>query len=181
MPVPPLSDPFSTESIFPERTNSSGSTKATEDGSARMKIALTHLDLGIGGAEQLVVHLACALQNAGHDVQMYTSHHDPSHCFPATRDGTLKVTVYGDWLPRRIFGVGHLFCALLRMYYLVFRLWLSGHKFDVVVNDQVSAINPWLRLLSPKVVFYGHFPDLLLCTARGSSLKQFYRSVLDTL
>ena len=41
--------------------------------------------------------VALALVSKGHTVHMFTSHHDPSHCFKETRDGTLNVTVYGDW------------------------------------------------------------------------------------
>lgn len=40
-----------------------------------------------GGAERLVVDAAVGLQNLGHKVVMYTSHHDPTHCFEETRDG----------------------------------------------------------------------------------------------
>lgn len=116
-----------------------------------------------------------------YEVEVFTTHHDPAHCFPATRDGTLNVTVYGDWLPRQICGVGTLFCALLRMYYLVLVLWWKGRKFDVAINDQVSAINPLLKLLAPRTIFYGHFPDLLLCTERKNKLKLIYRTVLDYL
>jgi len=47
----------------------------------------TH-DLSSGGAERLVVDAAIALQAHGHSVSMFTSHHDPAHCFAETRDGT---------------------------------------------------------------------------------------------
>ena len=36
-----------------------------------MKIALLHPDLGIGGAERLMVDIALALQKQGHMVDMY--------------------------------------------------------------------------------------------------------------
>ena len=52
-----------------------------------MRIAFVHPDLGIGGAERLVVDAAVALQQRGHTVDMYTSHHDAGHCFSETRDG----------------------------------------------------------------------------------------------
>ena len=52
-----------------------------------MKIVLVHLDLGIGGAEMLVVNIACAMKSLGHEVKILTSHHDPSHCFEATKKG----------------------------------------------------------------------------------------------
>jgi hypothetical protein len=41
-----------------------------------------------GGAERLVVDATLGLQSLGHSVDIYTSHHDPSHCFDETRDGT---------------------------------------------------------------------------------------------
>jgi len=40
-----------------------------------------------GGAERLVVDAALGLQVRGHLVDIYTSHHDPNHCFDETRDG----------------------------------------------------------------------------------------------
>jgi alpha-1,3/alpha-1,6-mannosyltransferase len=43
----------------------------------------------IGGAERLIVDAAVGLQNLGHTVEIYTSHHDPAHCFDETRDGGL--------------------------------------------------------------------------------------------
>lgn len=47
----------------------------------------------IGGAERVVVDAAVGLQNLGHKVVMYTSHHDPTHCFEETRDGNIIISV----------------------------------------------------------------------------------------
>lgn len=47
-----------------------------------------HPDLGIGGAERLVIDAAVGLQSQGHQVTILTSHCDPSHCFEEARDGT---------------------------------------------------------------------------------------------
>ena len=63
----------------------------------KLHVAFVHPDLGIGGAERLVVDAAVGLQSLGHSVVMYTSHHDPRHAFPETRNGTLTVKV-GDML-----------------------------------------------------------------------------------
>ncbi|KAG6375849.1 glycosyltransferase family 4 protein [Boletus reticuloceps] len=52
----------------------------------KLRIAFVHPDLGIGGAERLVVDAALGLQALGHTVDIYTSHHDPNHCFDETRD-----------------------------------------------------------------------------------------------
>lgn len=57
-----------------------------------MQIVVVHLDLGIGGAEQLVVSLACEMKNLGHNITIVTSHHDSSHCFEETRqEGLIMV------------------------------------------------------------------------------------------
>lgn len=63
-----------------------------------LRVAFVHPDLGIGGAERLVVDAAVGLQSLGHTVIMYTSHHDPAHAFDETKDGTLKVKVGAVWL-----------------------------------------------------------------------------------
>ena len=50
-------------------------------------IVFLHPDLGIGGAERLVVDAAIGLQTLGHSVTIFTSHCDPKHCFDEARDG----------------------------------------------------------------------------------------------
>jgi alpha-1,3/alpha-1,6-mannosyltransferase len=45
---------------------------------------------------------------------------------------------------------------------------------------QVPAVIPLLRLAVPHVVFYGHFPDLLLAE-HSSSLRRVYRAPFDIL
>lgn len=127
---------------------------------------------GAGGAEQLIVDAAVGLQTIGHQVEMYTSHHDPKHCLSETRDGTpapalsplhvpraglirdhsangvagtLKVTVFGDLFPK-----AKLLKALLsslRALWLALRLLFGRYTFDVLIVDQVSTSIPLLRLL----------------------------------
>jgi alpha-1,3/alpha-1,6-mannosyltransferase len=50
-------------------------------------IVFFHPDLGIGGAERLIVDAAVGLQELGHKVTIFTSHCDPQHCFEEARDG----------------------------------------------------------------------------------------------
>lgn len=57
------------------------------------KIVFFHPDLGIGGAERLVIDAAVGLQNRGHSVTIFTSHCDPQHCFDEARDGKLYLGV----------------------------------------------------------------------------------------
>ncbi|XP_037654111.1 alpha-1,3/1,6-mannosyltransferase ALG2 [Choloepus didactylus] len=144
-------------------------------------VLFLHPDLGVGGAERLVLDAALALQARGCHVQIWTAHYDPGHCFAESRE--LRVCCAGDWLPRSLGwgGRGAALCAYLRMIYLaLYVLFLSGEEFDVVVCDQVSACIPVFRLARrrKKILFYCHFPDLLL-TRRDSVLKRLYRAPID--
>lgn len=147
-----------------------------------VKVAFIHPDLGIGGAERLVCDSALALKSCNHTVKIFTSHHDPSHCFAETKDGNLDVVAVGDWLPRKLLWRFYAFFAYLRMLYVALYLVVfSRYSPDVIICDQISACIPVLRLLSnAKVVFYCHFPDMLL-TQRKSLLKRLYRAPIDWL
>lgn len=146
-----------------------------------VRVAFIHPDLGIGGAERLIVDAGLALKGEGHNVHMFTAHHDTDHCFVETRDGTLGVTCAGDWLPRHCCNLGYAFWAYLRMVYVaMYLVFFSGEQFDVIICDQVSACIPALRCSGAKILFYCHFPDQLL-TQRKSFLKRVYRWPIDRL
>jgi hypothetical protein len=51
-------------------------------------IVFFHPDLGIGGAERLVIDAAVGLQDLGHKVTIFTSYCDRGHCFDEARNGT---------------------------------------------------------------------------------------------
>ncbi|KAI9318451.1 alpha-1,3/1,6-mannosyltransferase ALG2 [Dichotomocladium elegans] len=145
-----------------------------------LKIAFVHPDLGIGGAERLVVDAAVGMQSKGHQVVCYTSHHDPKHCFQETRDGTLEVIVQGDFLPRTLFGRFYILCAILRQLFLSLTiLYKHRNTYDVLFIDQLSACIPLFKLFSSsRILFYCHHPDKLL-TTRESALKKIYRTPVD--
>ncbi|XP_055909045.1 alpha-1,3/1,6-mannosyltransferase ALG2 [Eupeodes corollae] len=150
-----------------------------------VRVLFVHPDLGIGGAERLVVDAALSLHNKGHKVSFLTNHYDPTHCFEETRNGTFLVQAVGDWLPRKIFGRFYAFCAYFRMIYAAFyaSLCLSRkEKIDIIFCDQISIGIPILRLAkhNPKIVFYCHFPDQLL-SAEGGYLKSMYRAPINYL
>ncbi|XP_075164282.1 alpha-1,3/1,6-mannosyltransferase Alg2 [Haematobia irritans] len=150
-----------------------------------VRILFLHPDLGIGGAERLVVDAALALKVRGHEVSFLTNHHDPGHCFKETMDGSFEVKVVGDWLPRKIFGRFYAFCAYFRMLYAAFfaSFYLCNKDhYDVIFCDQISIGIPILRMARgrPKIVFYCHFPDQLL-SAEGGCLKKLYRAPLNLL
>lgn len=141
------------------------------------KVAVIHPDLGVGGAERLIVDISRALQDCGHDVRIYTGYHDTKHCFTETKDGTLKVSTIGSWIPRAIFGKCHALLAYIKMIYISLHLLLISNH-DLVVCDQVSACIPFLKLGKSRIIFYCHFPDQLL-TTRQTYLKTLYRRPLD--
>jgi len=55
--------------------------------SPQKRIVFFHPDLGIGGAERLVIDAAVGLQSLGHKVTILTSHCDRNHCFTEAKDG----------------------------------------------------------------------------------------------
>lgn len=148
----------------------------------KMKVGFVHPDLGIGGAERLVVDTATLLKRRlNFQVTMYTSHHDANHSFAETNDGTLPVVVVGDFLPRSVLGGRfHVLFAMMKAVLLaIYLVWIRA-DVDVFVVDQVSTGVPILRLLGKPILFYCHFPDKLL-SKRSSAAKMLYRWPIDLL
>ncbi|KDP34793.1 hypothetical protein JCGZ_10573 [Jatropha curcas] len=146
---------------------------------SKLNIAIIHPDLGIGGAERLIVDAAVELASRGHNVHVFTAHHDKNRCFEETVAGTFPVTVYGSFLPRHIFYHLHALCAYLRCIFVALCMVFLWPSFDVILADQVSVVIPLLKLKkSTKVVFYCHFPDLLLAQ-HTTTLRRLYRKPID--
>ncbi|KAF2645545.1 mannosyltransferase [Massarina eburnea CBS 473.64] len=151
-------------------------------------VVFFHPDLGIGGAERLVIDAAVGLQNRGHKVTIYTSHCDPAHCFDEARDGTLDVRVRGNTVvPPALFDRFAILCAILRQVHLILQIALYSNELaeckpTAFFVDQLSAGIPLLRILQPtiRVIFYCHFPDKLLAK-KGGFLKTLYRGPFDWL
>ncbi|RAH77008.1 UDP-Glycosyltransferase/glycogen phosphorylase [Aspergillus japonicus CBS 114.51] len=170
------------------------------------KITIIHPDLGIGGAERLIIDVALALQNRGHRVTVYTSHRDKSHCFEEARDGTLDVRVRGNTIfPAHLGGRFHVLMAIARQVHLT--LSLLGEALDddndgqeeeeIFIVDQVPACVPILKTWGARrstyksgsskqrILFYCHFPDQLLAWRDESSggllrvVKTLYRAPFD--
>lgn len=145
-----------------------------------LNIAFVHPDLGIGGAERLVVDAALHLQSVKHRVTIFTTHHNRAHCFEATRDGTLDVRVYGDFLPFHIAQRLRLPSAIARLAYLACAMALRAGRFDVVFCDLVPHVIPLLLVTSrAPIIFYCHFPGRLL--GRHDGLYRWYRTPIDWL
>ncbi|KAL0320600.1 UNVERIFIED_CONTAM: Alpha-1,3/1,6-mannosyltransferase ALG2 [Sesamum radiatum] len=149
--------------------------------SSKLNIAIIHPDLGIGGAERLIVDAAVELSSNGHNVHIFTSHHDKTRCFEETVSGIFPVTVYGAFLPRHIFYRLHAVCAYLRCIFVALSVLFMYPSFDIILADQVSVVIPLMKLKkSSKVVFYCHFPDMLLAQ-HTTILRRIYRKPIDFL
>ncbi|KAI0823888.1 alpha-1,3-mannosyltransferase ALG2 [Trametes gibbosa] len=159
--------------------------------SRKLRIAFIHPDLGIGGAERLVVDAALGLQKLGHSVDLYTSHHDPGHCFEETRDGTLRVHLISSPFPRAIKGKLHVLFSHARQLHLTCHLLSSSMpSYDVYFVDLLPTCIPFLRLgAHTRVLYYCHFPDKLMSGGayvegvrpQGSLLKRIYRLPMDAV
>lgn len=147
------------------------------------EIAFIHPDLGIGGAERLVLDVADALSSEGYRIKFITNHFDKNHCFDELKNEEYPVEVYGDWIPRSILGKCSALCAYIRMVYLVivYILFLKKkEKPDLFFVDLIPIAIPFLKLAKEKVIYYCHHPDLLASTP-GGKLKQIYRKPIDWL
>ncbi|KAG7339092.1 glycosyl transferase group 1 protein [Nitzschia inconspicua] len=159
------------------------------DNNDQLHIVFVHLDLGIGGAEQLVLQLATASQDLGYRVDLVTTRCDQDHCFAAVHqpEGRLSsnVYVYGRWIPSNVLGMGTALMSTLRMLYITYQVTrLPQHKTaHVVVMDVLPTSLPLLLqwLPSAGILFYCHFPDKLLLRSRGGRFKQWYRRILDSM
>jgi len=82
----------------------------------RRRVAFLHPELGLGGAERLVIDAALELVAAGHTVHVYTTFHDPEQCIEETRGraGGFKVSVAGNWFPSNVAGKCQALCTYIR-------------------------------------------------------------------
>lgn len=147
-----------------------------------LRIAILHPDLGLGGAERLIVDAAVELQRRGHRVTIFTGHHDPSRAFDETRDGTLDVRVHGGWLPLSLGGRLRVAASLAKMMAGALAIRRDASRPDVVLCDVVPHVIPLLNALDRRVpvLFYCHFPDQLLTPSRRG-LYRWYRAPIDAL
>jgi alpha-1,3/alpha-1,6-mannosyltransferase len=146
----------------------------------RLRIAFVHPELGIGGAERLVLDAATCLEQAGHRVTLYTAHHDPC----ASDDGAarrLEIRSYGGFLPVHVLHRLRAPCNIVLTCYVATRLAFSRERFDVIFCDLVSATIPVLKLFTnARIIYYCHYPDRLLAPRRDG-LYRWYRMPLDRL
>lgn len=114
---------FATKDLSKEcRAKSSAHTDGT---SKPLRINIIHPDLGLGGAERLILDFARACSTAGHEIKLYTAFHDENRCFEDTVNTEGKrvdwIQVYNSLVPRNFAGRFHAICANLRCLCVVVR------------------------------------------------------------
>ena len=151
-------------------------------------VVFIHLDLGIGGAESLVLNLAkatlheniadndsaasqpfCSISKPFGSISIYTTHCSPTHCYDEVKppNGPLAsyVHVCGSWIPRNLYLGGTALCSAIRMLYLTYRAMKDNPHANVFVIDVLPTGVPYLVEYCNTmagVLFYCHFPDKLL-------------------
>ena len=94
----------------------------------------------MGGAERLIVDMALASKQNGHDVTILTNQYDKKHCFEDTKD--LNIIVKANNIPRHILGGRfHAFLAYLKIFLAtIWLLYFSKQEknFDLAIVDQIS-------------------------------------------
>ncbi|KAL7671721.1 hypothetical protein ACOME3_006625 [Neoechinorhynchus agilis] len=102
-----------------------------------LNCAILHPDLGIGGAERLILDMALALRLNGHGVHIYTNHFDPSRCFKESCDQFEIITI-AQWLPRSILNKFHALCAYLKMFLTaMYVCFIERQHYELIVLDQL--------------------------------------------
>lgn len=150
----------------------------------KLRIAFVHPDLGLGGAERLVIDAALGLQDRGHETIIYTPHLDTGRAFEEVTSGKVQACHVRVPVPRAVFGRLHAVCAAVRCALVALYVALF-HRPHVAVVDIVTLPAAVLALCRVRTLFYCHYPDKLLANslARGkpSLVRRAYRAAVDWL
>ena len=151
-------------------------------------VVFIHLDLGIGGAESLVLNLAKATLQSNDDstsstqdtpttqqtnnnkISIYTTHCSPTHCYDEVKppNGQLApyLHIHGSFIPRSLYIIGGTaLCSAIRMLYLTYKAVKDNPHANVFVIDVLPTGVPYLVEycnVNAGILFYCHFPDKLL-------------------
>ena len=71
------------------------------------RVAFMHPDLGIGGAERLILDAARAVKLTNPETSIWTTRYEPNRAFKDAAD--FEVHVHGNYIPRNLFGIFSIF------------------------------------------------------------------------
>jgi alpha-1,3/alpha-1,6-mannosyltransferase len=145
-------------------------------------VALLHPDLGLGGAERLVLDAAIELQRRGHHPTIFAGAMDPARAFPEASDGSLDIRAHAARIPPHICGRLRVATTITTMGVVAAAALRDARRPDVIVCDVSPHVIPMIRALRRRtpVVFYCHYPDRLL-TPERRGLYRLYRVPFDAL
>jgi alpha-1,3/alpha-1,6-mannosyltransferase len=138
--------------------------------------------LGIGGAERLVLDAATQLKRRGCRVQFYVPGAAPTLEFTEVRTGMIAVERVPTRWPEHVAGRLRAPMGIARTKAAARALARSSPRPDLVFCDLVSHVVPLVKRLTGRpVLFFCHFPDLLLTPegSRASPAYRVYRRRLD--
>lgn len=163
------------------------------EGRVPLHLVFLHLDLGIGGAEQLFINLCIASLNQLTNIysnplfstfslhfdvyiSILTTHKSTTRCFEVVcKGGKLfpHLNVVGSFIPTSIFGTARVLCSTVRMFYLCHVAISTYPQADVFVIDVLPTPIPYMILKGAKSnIYYCHFPDKLLNSTLMDGIKK---------
>jgi alpha-1,3/alpha-1,6-mannosyltransferase len=113
-------------------------------------VAIIHADLGICGAERLILDVALAVDTK-FPVTIWSSRYDRERAFPDA--AKLQPNVCGNWLPRHVVGCFHIFFALLRNLWLTIRCACQSDA-SVFIVDHDCFLLPRLFSTATSRIFF---------------------------
>lgn len=152
----------------------------------RLRVAFVHPDLGLGGAERLVVDSALGLDELGHSCKIYTPFLDRNRAFSEVIHGKVRSKVVLTPIPRAVFGRLHAICAAVRCAFVALYIAIVERP-DVAIVDIVTLPCVVFAFYGIPTLFYCHYPDALLAKTldinqeRPSKLRVMYRYLVDKI
>ncbi len=151
---------------------------------ARRAIAFLRPHLGIGGSERLVLDAATQYQARACDVRFFVPDACTGPQFAEVISGTVPITCVTPLVPRQLAGRLRAPLAVVRTAVAARRLAAHRDSTDMVFCDVVAHVIPYVKRLTGRpVLYYCHFPDVLLTAdgSRESASYRWYRRPVDTL
>ena len=140
-----------------------------------------HPDLGIGGAERLVLAFSKALREGGWETTFWVNRHEPTRSLAEAAEETIRCAQ--TRIPRSLGGRLQYLLALLRLRAAIKEFSPMVPAPDLIIVDVVPHVVPMLRRLYPDsaIAIYCHFPEAAFNRGLCGVGRTVYRNGLDFL